>query len=189
MVTTDSMNMSLSKLLEFVMDREAWHAVVHGVTKSWTGLSDWTVVGCGYDKEDKVVVGKTLPPFRLEERKNDLCNFRKVLWVWSHNLKKFFFNGFYDIFSVKYEVRLSAVSEKKGSEIWTEGRNWTVIAKNEERTEKGMGGFLDNTISTVEVEELECIFVPAWRLYDFLPTIISSPGVVMKKLIQGCLSM
>ena len=77
----------------------------------------------------------------------------------------------------------------KGSEIWTEGRNWTVIAKNEERTEKGMGGFLDNTISTVEVEELECIFVPAWRLYDFLPTIISSPGVVMKKLIQGCLSM
>ena len=37
---TDSMGMSLSKLQEFVMDREAWSAVVHGVTKSQTGLRD-----------------------------------------------------------------------------------------------------------------------------------------------------
>ena len=37
---TDAINMNLDKLLEMVRDREAWHAAVHGVAKSWTELGD-----------------------------------------------------------------------------------------------------------------------------------------------------
>ena len=43
---TDLMHMSLGELRELVMDREAWHAAIHGVAKSWTRLSDWTELNC-----------------------------------------------------------------------------------------------------------------------------------------------
>ena len=48
---TDSMVMRLSRLRELVMDREGWRAVIHGVTKSQTQLSDWTELKAEKDKD------------------------------------------------------------------------------------------------------------------------------------------
>ena len=58
---TDSMGMSLSQLREFVMDREAWHAAIHGVTKSWTQLSNWTELNIR-----KLINGCCFNPLKLK---------------------------------------------------------------------------------------------------------------------------
>ena len=54
---TDSMDVSLSELRELVMDREAWRAVIHGVTKSRTRLSDWTELKPGWAVQKSLTIG------------------------------------------------------------------------------------------------------------------------------------
>jgi len=105
---TDSMDTSLSKLQEIVKDREAWHSVVHGVSKSQTHLSDWTTVtlfslleiygialrccslintgGGGAHENDLVYIFDTTSNYRILESKDD--HFHNYILHWVVKKKK-----------------------------------------------------------------------------------------------------
>ena len=62
---TDSMDMSLSELQEMVMDREAWHAAAHGVTKSWTRLTDFTFTFHFHALEKEMAIHSSVLAWRI----------------------------------------------------------------------------------------------------------------------------
>ena len=83
---SDAMDMNLGKLRELVMDREAWHAAVHGVTKSQTLLGDWTTATMTFRHKNRHSVVKTRKMNWWSNRKyNDFMVF--------HN-QVFFYPGF-----------------------------------------------------------------------------------------------
>ena len=83
---TDSMDMSLSELLELVMDREAWRALIHGVTKSWTWLSAWTELNLIILYFGQSIFHTFKLPFLLHTNSNDKC-YRVLKRIWCHKLR------------------------------------------------------------------------------------------------------
>ena len=74
---TDAMNMNLDKLQEMVRDREAWCATVHGVTKSWTWLGDWTTTNAMGHRTDRSILLRISFSLKTDTLS---CGFTGRLW-------------------------------------------------------------------------------------------------------------
>ena len=98
---TDSMDVSLSELREFVMDREAWRAAIHGVTKSPTRLNNWTELNWSLTKQEWQYNGEIKDSLfnkwywnirifmgKINNLDTDLIPFTKINWKWVMNFNE-----------------------------------------------------------------------------------------------------
>ena len=91
---TDSMDVSLSELWELVMDREAWRAVIHGVAKSRTRLSDWTELTDSPETRKKEVLVPVLPL-------PSCANLERVLSSLGVVSQSFFFRDSFPVYQIR----------------------------------------------------------------------------------------